>query len=171
MILTVNHFDLLERISKLYELDSDITVVHNVYTKTSAQCLPPLLDRVDDRFLFIYGHAPAPPEHLRSLMRISNEGIAVSLYSSTTQEDTRKSASLSGAKVEMSEDDKLFIEPPHILDKDFVRNLSTAQSWKAGFKSYKGQISGVVAKHPPEFHYETDFRIFENFMKEYLKGK
>jgi hypothetical protein len=168
LILTVNHMNLYDQISELFKSDRNIKVVQNTYTKTSAQCLPPLHDLLNDRFLFIYGHAPAPPQHLHALTRIATEGISVSLYPSTTQGETRKSATLSGDSVVLSDYDNLFMEPPHVLDKDFVSNLPNAASWKEGFKTYRGRITGVVARHPSEFHYEADFAVFMDFMNRYL---
>ncbi len=171
IIVAVNYVHEYRKIEKLFGDDPRIKMVHGKRRTSSAQCLPPLRRILDLRFLFVYGHAPAPPGHLRNLLSVAEDGIVVSLYPTTTQGEMRKPARLSGRIVTLEESGPLFVEPPHVLTLEFARLLQKTGSWGASFRKYQGRILGVRAQHPPEFHYKRDFMAFQRFMVEFLRKK
>jgi CTP:molybdopterin cytidylyltransferase MocA len=171
IIITVNYIAEYRRIEELFGSDTRITMAYNRHRKSSAQCIPPLQEKLDPRFFFVYGHAPVPPDHLRNLADITNEGVAVSLYPTTTQGMTRKPARLLGHLVTLEANGSLFVEPPHVLTYEFVELLAKTGSWGTSFQRYQGPLVGVRAHHPSEFHYRHNFVAFRKYMTEFLKGK
>jgi len=158
IVVTVNYVAELRKVLTLFRNDTSVAVIGNLSRKNSAQCLPPIRGLLDNRFLFVYGHAPVPPEHLNKIASLTQEGVVASLYSTTTQrESTKKPAALHGSRIVFVEQGALYIEPPHILDHYFVELLARTESWKASFRSYQGPVFGVQTTHPPEFHYRKDF--------------
>ncbi|MEK7193384.1 MAG: NTP transferase domain-containing protein [Patescibacteria group bacterium] len=170
IIVTVNYMTEYRRIEELFGKDSRITMAYNRYRKNSAQCISPLRGKLDSRFIFIYGHAPVPPSHLRNLVEIAKEGVAVSLYPNTTQGATRKPARLLGHLVTLEASGSLFVETPHVLNHEFVELLAKTSSWGVSFQRYQGQLVGVRAHHPSEFHYQHNFVAFRKYMIEFLKS-
>ncbi len=171
IIITVNYMSEYRRIKELFGKDPQIAMVYNRYRKSSAQCIAPLLAMLDTRFLFVYGHAPVPPDHLLNLAGVAEKGVVVSLYASTTQGATRKPANLSGYLVTMNASGSLFMEPPHVLTHEFVELLAKTGSWGVSFQGYRGPLAGVQANHHSEFHYRHDFAAFKKYMIELLKSK
>jgi len=165
IIISVNYMSEYRKVAELFGGDSDILLSHNRYRTSSAQCLPPLLERLDSRFLFVYGHAPAPPNHLRGICDLASKGVAVSLYSTTTQGATRKPASIREDVVKLEDSGSLFIEPPHVLTSDFVYILNRSRSWGAAFKRYQGSLVDLRAVHPPEVHYRKNFTRLKRYIE------
>jgi CTP:molybdopterin cytidylyltransferase MocA len=171
IIITVNYVAEYRRIHELFGKDPCVRMACNRHRKSSAQCVPPLRAKLDPRFLFIYGHAPVPPEHLRNLANIAKEGVAVSLYPTTTQGVTRKPARLIGHHVTLAAGGSLFVEPPHVLTREFVNLLAKTGSWRTSFQYYQGPLVGVRAHHPSEFHYRYNFAAFRKYMTKFPKGR
>lgn len=158
IIITVNYVAELKKIRTLFRGDPLVVVTSNKSRESSAQCFRPLRNLLDERFLFVYGHAPVPPEHIRKLTTITNRGIVVSLYQTTTQrEEAKKMVRFDGSRVIITKRGNLFIEPPHVVDRKLLNLLIKSESWKTSFQDYRGYFVGVRAHHPPEFHYRKDF--------------
>lgn len=153
IIVTVNYVAQLRRITALLDGEPGVAVVGNLSRRTSAEVLPALAGTLDERFAFVYGHAPVPPAHLRTMGSMASDGIVTSLYPSTSQsESTAKRARLHRGRVFPGQDGGVFIEPPHILNHAFIHGLRKSLSWKQAFLAYPGVILGVKAGHPSEFH-------------------
>lgn len=169
IIVTVNYVREFKKISALFAGDKSVAVIGNLSRRNSAQCLPLIQGLLDPRYLFVYGHAPIPPEHLEKMENEAGEGVVVSLYRSTTQrEETQKFARLDGARVVMDGTGDLFIEPPHILNHEITELLAQTESWKRSFQNYRGPIHGVVSGHPPEFHDQADLNQLCAWMAQHL---
>lgn len=167
IIVTVNYVKDFRTISALLEDEPSVAVVGNLSRQTSAQCLPPLRGLLDPRFLFIYGHAPVPPGHLRKMHNMTRQGVVASLYTTSTQRlGAQKPAALKGSRVVLGEDGGLFIEPPHIVDHGLLTQLAETKSWKHSFRNYSGAIHGVRASHPPEYHYPRDLKAVRAWLAE-----
>ena len=126
IIITVNYMPEYRKIRALTKGERRIRVVTNPFRKTSAQCVAYSRHLLQRRFLFVYGHAPAPPSHLKKLMRSAGSGVAVSLYRSSTQGNL-KPCTLHDKRVALNDRGKFYIEPPHILDAGLVRLLKNTK--------------------------------------------
>lgn len=169
ILVTVNYASERRKIADLFRKCEDVEVVGNRFRKSSLQCVLGAKSRLARQFLFVYGHAPAPVAHIRDLVRVAEEGIAVSLYPSTSQSrKSRKPASVSGHSVIIGPGDlrSVFIEPPHVLTTKFVAAIKRCWSWREAFSRFSEQVRGVVAGHPPEFHYLRDLPRFWEYMKQ-----
>lgn len=170
IIITVNYIAEFRKILTLFRGDTSVAVIGNLSRVSSVECLPPIQGMLDKRFLFVYGHAPVPPEHIKKLVAVTKNEIAVSLYLTTTQRDVRKKpARLEGSRVIFGEGGNLFSEPPHILNHKFVDLLARTESWKEAFHSYGGPIFGVRASHLPEFHYRKDLKQVREWLTARLR--
>jgi molybdopterin-guanine dinucleotide biosynthesis protein A len=158
IIVTVNYVAQLRRITALLDGETGVAVVGNTSRKNSAEVLPALAGVLDERFLFVYGHAPVPPEHLRAMFGLAQSGeVVTSIYPATSQrEQTAKQARLHHGRVHPGQRGGVFIEPPHILNHAFFDCLRKSLSWKKTFLDYPEEILGVKANHPSEFHDRED---------------
>lgn len=167
IIVTVNYRSEAEKLRELFRSMAYVRVVTNRFRKSSAQCVGPALPFLDPRFLFIYGHAPAPPAHLVRLIESARGGIAVSLYPTTTQENPKPATLGVRGNVSLADDGDCYVEPPHVMNRGFARLLERTASWSAALYAYVGTIPGVPAHHPSEFHYPADYQRFRTFMRRY----
>ncbi len=170
IIVTVNYVTEFKKILALFRGDTSVAVIGNMSRISSAECLHPIQGMLDERFLFVYGHAPVPPEHIEKLSTATQDEVVVTLYSTTTQRKIRKKAAkLEGSRVILDEEGDLFIEPPHILNREFVGILIQTESWKESFQLYSGHIFGVRASHPPEYHYPKDLEQVRAWLAKKIK--
>lgn len=171
IIVTVNYATEYRIMRELLGGDPRVRVVANRFRKSSIQCLTPHSNLLDPCFFFIYGHAPVPPAHLMRMCSADQE-LVVSLYPTTSQgEEQKKAARLENGLAVFDSRGTLYVEPPHILTGEFVSLLTQASSWKEAFLKYAKPVAGVLAKHPPEFHYPADFEITKKFMEASLSSR
>lgn len=170
IFITVNYARQYEAVKKIFANDKSILVVRNRFRKTTAYCVAPALRLLGNRFIFAYGHSPAPPSHLRNLISISRRGVVVSVYPSTTQKlEKRKLVSFTRRRVVLSDLGSFYIEPPYILTSDFVKILAKSESWRQAFLRYFKPLVAIKAKHPPEFNYYSDFMRFKRFILDFIR--
>ncbi len=171
VIVSVNYAEQYEVIRDLLAHEPGVRVIRNNFRQSSAQSIPTARHLLDARFLFVYGHAPVPVEHIRLMDTASHGHVVASAYPTTSQGAGRKPVAINeNGYVVLNEEGSLFIEPPHILNTEFVRILAKTGSWKESFRRYKKHIFGVRANHPSEFHYPKDFERFKRIMMMKLKG-
>jgi len=105
----------------------------------------------DSTVLFLYGHAPRPPEVLEGIRSIIAPACGC-LF--------EKSSVLNSVRLENGK----YLEPPYFLKMQLVERTS-ATSWAGFFNQYKRVVQSISAKGPPEFNCPEEFAIYADYIR------
>jgi hypothetical protein len=94
------------------------------------------------RFLFLYGHAPRPVEHLKKFAKLDNPNVA-----SAFQASTKRNVIIHGA---------FFLEPPYVIDRETIQS-SSASDWASYFNEHKVQTGYYFSDGPAEPNTRIEF--------------
>jgi CTP:molybdopterin cytidylyltransferase MocA len=106
-------------------------------------------EKMDTRFLFLYGHAPRPAEHLRYLAKLKDQ-ISASAFENST-------------KTKVIPRGKLFLEPPYMVDCGSIV-ASNASDWASYFEEVRDKLGLYISKDPAEPNTRAEF---ERYIKHY----
>jgi CTP:molybdopterin cytidylyltransferase MocA len=91
--------------------------------------------RMQDRFLFLYGHSPRPAEQLQKLVGLGT-AVAASGYKNST-------------KVKTVVRGELFLEPPYLVDRRSILT-SHVSDWASYFDEVSNDLGIFVSDGPAE---------------------
>jgi CTP:molybdopterin cytidylyltransferase MocA len=98
--------------------------------------------QLDSRFLFLYGHAPRPAEHLVLMSNVQKKIVASAFSNSTKSKVVRYG--------------QLFLEPPYLIDRQLVE-ASQARDWVGFFEGVAGYVGIYESDAPAEPNTRGEF--------------
>ena len=109
----------------------------------------------DSMILFLYGHAPRPPEVLERIRSVIAPACGCLV---------KKSSVFNPVRLENGQS----LEPPFFLQTQLVKRTS-ATSWAGFFNQYKRVVQTIPAKGPPEFNYPEEFAIYAEYIRSHSR--
>ena len=103
---------------------------------------------MNDRFIFAYGHAPRPAEHIKTLLEAQGQIVATGLAASSKKQPIPLG--------------QLFVEPPYALSQETLMRRSSA-NWTTFFLAQRRATHVVPIGGPPEFNYVDEFLAYQSY--------
>jgi len=175
VILFVDGEKNYDEVSHLFHGKRRVRVVLDDGWPTTALLLEHFEYLLDERFFFLYGHAPPLASHLKAMEETGGVDAVVSLFPFSTKRNPIV-AELSDGRVKRIKrawsvfGREAFVEPPYLLHKDFLSFIKEARSWPDAFKAYveSGKtVVGVPALMPPSIRYPHEVSLLLSHLLKY----
>ncbi|MEW5955985.1 MAG: NTP transferase domain-containing protein [Candidatus Micrarchaeota archaeon] len=176
IILSVDGDKNYTEVSRLFRGKRRVRVVQDAGWPTTALMLEHFDYLLEERFFFLYGHAPPLASHLKAMEQAAgNANAVVSLFPFSTKRNPMV-AELSDGRVRRIKRTRnvfgreAFVEPPYLLRKDFIPFIKQARWWPNALTAYAESgrtIAGVPALMPPSMRYPHEVSLLLSHLLKY----